>query len=114
MRRPRMSNKLNRRQFLQTSALAGAGVFVARQKSFARVSPNDKLNIGVIGVRGRGADNINGVRGENIVALCDVDENNLASASKEVPSAKTYTDLRKLLEQKDMDAVVVATPDHTH
>jgi predicted dehydrogenase len=109
-----MPYQLNRRQFLQTSTLAGAGVLLAGKGALARVSPNEKLNIAVIGVRGRGADNVAGVRNENIVAVCDVDENNLAAAAKEFPSAKTYADYRKMLERKDIDAVVVSTPDHTH
>jgi len=57
---------------------------------------------------------MNAVRSENIVALCDVDEKHLAGAAKRFPKAKTYTDWRKCLEQKDIDAVVCSTTDHTH
>lgn len=77
-------------------------------------SPNNKLNIAVIGVAGRGGANLGGVAKENIVALCDVDSNKLAGALKRFPKAKTYKDWRKCLEQKDIDAVVCSTTDHTH
>jgi len=73
--------------------------------------------VGVVGVAGRGAANLAGVAREDtvsIVALCDVDANNLATAAKQFPNAKTYSDFRELLDQKGIDAVVVSTPDHTH
>ncbi|HZO83759.1 MAG TPA: Gfo/Idh/MocA family oxidoreductase [Verrucomicrobiae bacterium] len=79
-----------------------------------KLSANDKLNIGVIGVAGRGGENLNGISSQNIVALCDVDERNLAAAAAKFPSAKTYHDFRQLIDQKDIDAIVVSTPDHTH
>jgi predicted dehydrogenase len=77
-------------------------------------SPNEKLNIGVIGVANQGAYDLDNVRSQNIVALCDIDDNYLAAAAKDLPQAKTYNDYRKLLEQKGIDAVVIATPDHMH
>src|SRR5207237_5348740 len=52
--------------------------------------------------------------GENIVALCDVDDNNLKAAALKYPMAKTYNDFRKLMDRKDLDAIVIGTPDHTH
>jgi len=110
-----MTDKWTRRRFLQTGALAGGGLIISARQGFARTyQANDKLNIGVVGVAGRGGDNLNGVQGQNIVALCDIDDNNLAAAAKRFPGAKTYNDFRKLLEQKDIDAVVCSTPDHTH
>jgi len=77
---------------------------------------NDKLNIAVIGPGGRGAGNLRAVSGENIVALCDVDEKRAAAAFTKLPQAKKYTDFRKMLDQfaSQIDAVVVSTPDHTH
>ena len=105
---------MNRRDFLKTgAATAGfsilpAGILKAGQ------SPNSKLNIAVIGVANRGGANLNGVSSENIVALCDVNRNHLAKAAEKYPNAKTYEDWRLCLEQKDIDAVVCSTTDHTH
>ena len=110
-----MNNQINRRTFLKQSASIGAGLTIVKSGVLkAGQSPNDKLNIAVIGVRGRGGADINGVKSENIVALCDVNAKNLAAAAKQFPRAKTYVDWRKCLDQKDIDAVVCATTDHTH
>ena len=111
-----MSRKLPRRRFLQSSLVlataAGAGLPLV---STSRVlGANERLNIGVIGVGGRGAGDLAAVAGENIVALCDVDEGRLGGAAARFKTAKAFTDYRELLEQKDLDAVVVATPDHHH
>jgi predicted dehydrogenase len=106
---------LNRRSFIKGAALAGAGFWLGIERGFGgSKSPNDKLNIGIIGVANRAEENIGGVRGENIVALCDIDENFLASAAEEFPKARTYTDFRKLIEHSGLDAVVISTADHTH
>jgi predicted dehydrogenase len=78
------------------------------------VSSGQKLNLGVVGVSGRGAENLREVATENIVALCDVDEGKLAAAASKFPGAKKYGDFRRLIDQKGIDAVVVSTPDHTH
>jgi len=77
-------------------------------------SPNGELNVGIIGVHSRGAANMAAVENETVVALCDVDENYLAEAAAKHPKAKTYIDWRKMLDQKDVDAVVVSTTEHTH
>lgn len=111
------NGNVSRRQFLQWSALAGAGVLSGCQSAQVtrrRLSPNERLNIGVVGVAHRGGDNLSGVAGENIVALCDVDETNLRAASAKFPHAATYTDFRRLLNRTDLDAVVCSTADHTH
>ena len=109
-----MSSSIKRRTFLKQSAALGAGVVVLKSGILKGQSPNDKLNIAAIGVGGRGWADLNGVKSENIVALCDVNEQNLARAAKAFPQAKTYKDWRKCLDQKDRDAVVCATTDHTH
>ena len=110
-----MNHRTHRRQFLQTTAALGAGFWVAGLGRAAESnSPNEKLNIGIIGATGRGGANMGGVASENIVALCDVDAKKLASAAEKYPQAKTYDDWRKLVDQKDLDAVVVSTTDHTH
>src|SRR4030042_5752230 len=93
-------NKMKRRPFLKQSAVIGAGLVVAKSGILrAGQSPNEKLNIAVLGVGGRGGGNMNDVRSENIVALCDVNAKNLASAASQFPDAKTYVDWRKSLEQ---------------
>ena len=110
-----MSDHVNRRTFLQRSAAFGAGVTILKSGILrAGNSPNEKLNIAVIGVRGRGGGNLNAVKGENIVALCDVNEKNLAQAAEQFPQAETYIDWRKCLDQRNIDAVVCSTTDHTH
>lgn len=110
-----MLRHANRREFLKRSALTGAGFWVADTCAMAQSrSPNEKLNIGIIGVHSRGAANMAAVASENIVALCDVDENYLAEAAKKYPQAKTYIDWRKMLDQDDIDAVTVSTTEHTH
>jgi predicted dehydrogenase len=68
----------------------------------------------MIGVANKGAENLKGMSSENIVALCDVDGQSLDKAAAQVPKAKTYRDFRRMLEQKDLDAVVVTIPDHCH
>jgi predicted dehydrogenase len=109
-----MKPSMERRSFLKTGALAGAGFLILKSGTLRGQSANGKLNIAVIGVAGRGGANLNAVKGENVVALCDVDANRLAAAAKSFPKAKTYADWRKCLEQKDIDAVVCSTTDHTH
>ncbi len=111
-----MNTFISRRRFLQQTSLAGAGIFLGRMclSAAGGVSPNDKLNIGVIGVAHQGNYNLTNVASQNIVALCDVDDNFLTAAKQKFPAAKTYNDFRRLLEQKDIDAVVVAIPDHSH
>lgn len=92
------------------AALTALNAFPARA-----ASPNDKLNIAGIGVGGKGYHDIRSVGSENIVAICDVDRNMLERAGKQFPSARKYRDYRELLaKEKDLDAVMIATPDHAH
>jgi predicted dehydrogenase len=112
-----MKNQFTRRQFIGKSSLAATGVFfIGKASSFGRnkISPNEKLNIGQIGVEHRAGADLHEVSSQNIVALCDIDDNYLTEVGKKYPGAKRYNDFRKLLEQKDIDAVVIGTPDHTH
>jgi len=110
-----MKEPMHRRTFLKHSAALGTGLTILNSGILkAGNSPNEKLNVAVIGVAGRGGANLNHVKGENIVALCDVNEKNLAGAAQRFPKAKTYFDWRKCLDQKNIDAVVCSTTDHTH
>jgi len=112
-----MTNRLSRREMLRKTALAGVGFWAAGRSVWAdSKSPNEKLNIGIIAVAGRGRANTDKVIGENIVALCDIDDRYLSIAGKRFPKAKRYYDFRKMLEEMDkhIDAVVVSTADHTH
>ncbi len=110
-----MNRRSTRRQFLGRTSLAGVGFFVAGAAARAQsTSPNEKLNLGIVGVNHRGSSNMRSVSSENIAALCDIDANYLARAAAQHPKAKTYTDWRKMVEQKDLDAVVVSTADQVH
>src|SRR5262245_21391017 len=109
-----MPARLTRRKFLAASAAS-----VLSAPMFARTArPGEKLNIVVIGVNDRGAANLSGVAqaGENIVALCDVDEAWSAKAREKFPKAAFFTDYRKMFDKlgKEIDAVVVSTPEHSH
>src|SRR5689334_22866483 len=103
-----LSRPTSRREFLNRSTALGAGLWVvgSRVRASDR-SPNETLNIGIIGAGGRGEANTQAVAGENIVALCDVDAHHLGRAAARFPTAKTYRDFRTLLEQEGLDAVVV-------
>lgn len=108
-----MTRKTSRRTFLQQSAAAGVALPLVLSSSV--FGANDRLNIAGIGVGGKGAGDIAETSaGQNVVAICDVDQRTLDSAAMKYPDAKVYTDWRKLLEQKDIDAVTVSTPDHMH
>jgi predicted dehydrogenase len=108
-----MAGRSTRRQFLHGTLAAGA--LVAGHEHVIRpFRRGEKLRLGVIGVGGRGADNLAAVAHEEIVALCDVDAEILGGAAKTFPVAKTYRDFRALIERGGLDAVVVSTPDHTH
>lgn len=109
-----MDDQRSRRQFIKQIGLAAGTLLIAREGFARKISANDKLNLGVIGVAHRGGENLKHVTSENIVALCDVDSNFLGAAAGQFPRAKTYNDYRRLLDQKDIDAVVISTPDHTH
>jgi predicted dehydrogenase len=109
--------KMSRRDFMGSAAAVAAFTIVPRHVlgGAGNKPPSEKLNIAAIGSGGMGGSNINACRGENIVALCDVDDERAKDTYKRFPNAKKWKDFRKMLdEQKDIDAVIVATPDHTH
>lgn len=110
-----------RRRFLATSAAAIAGIAASGcGSSPLRLRPDPKppiqgkLRLGVIGVGGRGAANLAGVAGENIVALCDVDDGRLQAAAAQHTGAATFQRYQEMFAAVELDAVVVSTPDHTH
>jgi predicted dehydrogenase len=109
--------RLSRREFINAAAAFG-GTLIVPGRVMGRDgsrAPSEKLNIAGIGIGGQGGQDINQMTGENIVALCDVDWSYAAAAFRRFPKAKVYKDYRKMLdEQKDIDAVVVGTPDHLH
>lgn len=109
-----------RRNFLRTAGTAVSAFTIVPRHVVAgsgATPPSEKLNIAGIGVGGMGAGDINAVApNHNIVALCDVDSRRAESTLKKFPEAKQYRDFRKMFDEmeKSIDAVVVATPDHTH
>jgi len=116
---------INRRGFLKKSAVATAGMMVAApavKKGWAKNSPNETINLAVTGINGRGQAHIQSfsrIPNVTISALCDIDENLFAKSVARVEKStgrkpKTYVDFRKMLEDKDIDAVSIATPDHWH
>ena len=117
-----MKRQTNRRDFLKQSALAGAGFWAAGGVMLsARESANDKVNIACIGIGGKGSSDCDQAANQaNIVAVCDIDDsfldNKLNSLTKKHPKVKRYNDYRKMLDEmgKEIDAVTVSTPDHTH
>jgi predicted dehydrogenase len=113
-----MSRRVSRRRFLQTTAAAGAASLLSHSLSGQekKLSANDKLAVGMIGLTNQAKYDLDEVvkAGAAIVALCDVDENLSGPARQRFPGAKFYPDYRKLIEQKGLDAVVIGIPDHHH
>lgn len=113
-----MPQQTTRRRFMQTTAATGVGFWVAGNSLAAdSESPNEKIRFACIGVGGKGSsDSEDAGKNGDVVAICDIDEKRLNSASKKFPNAKKFVDYRKMLEEMegDIDAVTVSTPDHSH
>ena len=115
-----MARRMTRRQMLAASAASLGYLHLAPAASQARVfQANGKLRVAGIGVGGKGSSDIDQAGNlMEVVALCDVDADNLGAKARKWPSAKTFTDFRKLFDDssllKNIDAVTVSTPDHTH
>jgi predicted dehydrogenase len=113
-------NKISRRSFIGTTGTIAAGFTILPNTVISGLghrAPSDKLNIAVVGIGGMGNSNLKAVRPtENIVALCDVDWGYSQKIFAENPNAKAYWDWRKMYDEmgKSIDAVIVATADHTH
>ena len=110
------SLKLNRRTFLQTTALAAGAVAFGVPTLVRGQNLNSKLNIAAVGIGGKGSSDIDCSATENIVALCDVDTHYSAGVVARYPQAKFYGDYRKMFDEMGtgIDGVIVATPDHMH
>jgi predicted dehydrogenase len=107
-----------RRRFLGLTSAAVATFSIIPQQMLGgpnQKAPGEKLNIAGIGVGGMGASNLHNLESENIVALCDVDPAYAAKTFQQYPKARRWTDYREMLDQqKEIEAVMIATPDHTH
>ena len=112
------NKKMSRRDFMGAAAAATAFTIVPRfvLGGQRHIAPSEKVNIAGIGVGGQGGSDIRSLSSQNIVALCDVDWRHAGGTFKRHPNAKKYKDFRIMLdkEDKNIDAVVVATPDHVH
>lgn len=112
------SSTIPRRNFLRVAT--GAAAFsILGGRSLAdgrrRPAPNERLNLAAIGVGGMGEKNLGKCETENIVALCDVDSDYAAKSFDKYPNARRHRDFRVMFDkEKDIDAVIIATPDHTH
>jgi predicted dehydrogenase len=115
---PAKDTALTRRQFLRGAALSAAAFMVVPGGVLGlrgAPSANQKLNLAGIGIGGQGAHDLSQMESENIVALCDVDKSHAAHVFKKYPKAQQFTDYRQMLDQmKEIDGVVIATPDHHH
>ncbi len=113
-----MPSRASRRQFLQTTAAAGIGYWVAGGvRAGESESPNERIAMASVGIGGKGSsDSADAGRSGDMVAICDVDEARLGAAGKRFEGAKLFTDFRVMLEEMgdSIDAVTVSTPDHTH
>lgn len=114
-----MKSRISRRGFLKDAALGGAGLLVLSNSGSARsYQTNEKLNVALIGVGGRGRWFVGTIPklDANVVAMCDVNERKASLSFEEISTAKKYFDFRRMLEEMDkqIDAVVIAVPDHTH
>ena len=112
------SGGISRRTFVGALATSAATITIVPRHVLggqAFTAPSDTLNIAAVGVGGRGRSDLAGCAHENIVALCDVDWQSAENSFRRFPQARRYKDFRVMLEKEtDVDAVIVATPDHTH
>jgi predicted dehydrogenase len=117
---PSFARSISRRAFLSRAGALAAGsslVVTQARAETVQASQSEPVRLGIVGVGGRGQNNLAAVReaGAQVVALCDCDLRQAANAFAELPAARQYTDWRRMLErEKDLDAVVVSTPDHNH
>ncbi|MBC8876741.1 MAG: Gfo/Idh/MocA family oxidoreductase, partial [Planctomycetes bacterium] len=116
-----MTASFSRRALVKQTAMAAGAVAAATVVPRhvlggpRQIAPSERMNIAGIGIGGMGAGNLRNMETDNIVALCDVDKNYVARTIQRYPDAKLFVDFREMLDkQKDIDGVMIATPDHTH
>src|SRR5262245_51313471 len=114
-----MDDKVNRREFVKQTTITAIATAGMTASSYARViGANDRIRLGGIGPGDRGAGRLAAAQklGADIVALADVNKGMLEMAQKSLaaPVEKTYVDYNDLLARKDIDGVIIATPDHLH
>lgn len=124
MKNKESEQTISRRKFISNSTVAVSALTIVPRYVLGGdgfTAPSDKLNIACVGVGGKGRVDVDGVSSENIIALCDVDQvratetSNRKNAYEAFPKARRYQDYREMLEkEKDIDAVTISTPDHTH
>src|SRR5438552_3010930 len=109
---------MNRREFLRVAGVGAVALGAVPAKAWSGLSPNERVNVAGIGVGSRGGSDTEEIaaEGANIVALCDIDHKYAAGTFGKFPSAKKFKDYRVMLDTmgKDVDAVIIGTPDHLH
>lgn len=106
---------MKRRDLLKSAAAPAAGLTILRSGMLrGQTAPSNRLNVALVGVWGRGTAHYNSLLNENVVAICDVNDLRTKEAVQIFPKAKTYIDWRRMLDQKDIEAVVICTADHHH
>ncbi|UCD49053.1 MAG: Gfo/Idh/MocA family oxidoreductase, partial [Phycisphaerales bacterium] len=113
-----MSRQSSRRAFLRDGVLAGTGLVILKDsRSLGSYEANEKVNVAIVGVSGRGSWFSKTIPNlSNVVAMCDVNDRRAEPYYQAIPQAKTYHDFRRMLDEMDseIDAITVATPDNTH
>ncbi len=108
---------ITRRNFIKSAAISAATISWTARSWSQVAGANETIRIAVVGFKGRGGDHISGLKkiaGVRITALCDVDKEVLEAGKQKIQDVETYTDIRKMLESKNVDAVSIATPNHWH
>jgi predicted dehydrogenase len=106
---------VQRRDLLKLATASAAGLTILRSGTLRGANaPSNKLNVALVGVWGRGTAHYNSLIRENVVALCDVNDTRTSEALAIFPQAKVYSDWRRMLDQKDIEAVIICTADHHH